>query len=401
MAKRPRRRAVPGVTRIAVALLAVGSLAATAALPAAAAPAATPAAARTGWFPPATARTYAVGRTTETFVDASRPTAPNGPYPGASSRTLPTLVLYPAHGDPAGTADVDGAPPVRGRRFPLLVFSHGFGASGPAYEPVLRRFAQRGFVVAAPTFPLSNGNAPGGPQLLDYVNQPGDVSFVITQMLRLDRDRSSLLAGTFAPEQIAAAGHSLGAITTLGVAYNSCCQDPRIDAAAVLSGVMLPFPGGTYFTGLSHRPAPLFVVHGTADATVPYRFGQEAFEAAPPPSSSSRWRARRTRSSCRPGSTRSSAGPSTSSRPSPPTGRSRSSGCRPTPWCRASPPCRSRSVEPLRARRAAGCALASGRQRHAARPRHPGRPDVRVVRRAPHGARRRAPVRRPGDPPPA
>src|SRR5947207_4708098 len=77
---------------------------------------------------------YAVGMRSYTFVDTSRPTAPNGTYLGAPSRTVPTLLLYPAQGDPAAP-DVANAPPVEhGKGFPLLVFSHGFGASGPAYR---------------------------------------------------------------------------------------------------------------------------------------------------------------------------------------------------------------------------------------------------------------------------
>src|SRR4051794_18072237 len=136
-------------------------------------------------------RVYAVGKRSYTFVDRSRPTAANGSYAGAPTRTLPTLLLYPTAGAPGGPA-VDGAPPLRHPGgFPLVVFAHGFGASGPAYQGLLERFAAQGYVVAAPTFPLSNGAAPGGPKLGDYVNQPADVSFVIGQVLRLSRaDRS-------------------------------------------------------------------------------------------------------------------------------------------------------------------------------------------------------------------
>lgn len=222
---------------------------------------------------------YRVGMASFTFVDRSRPTAANGSYRGAPDRTIPTLVLYPARGEPgdAGT-DAEDAPRAPGR-FPLLVFSHGFTATGPDYRPLLREWARRGFVVAAPTFPLSNGDAPGGPVMVDVWNQPGDVSFVIDSLEDLSR-RDPSWRGAIDPTRIAAAGHSLGAITTLLATYNTCCADRRIDAAVPISGLLLPKPGGEFFTG---RPVPLLLVHGDDDRTVPYQGSVQAFERARPP----------------------------------------------------------------------------------------------------------------------
>jgi fermentation-respiration switch protein FrsA (DUF1100 family) len=223
---------------------------------------------------------YAVGVHTETFVDASRPTDPNGGVPGRPSRTLQTMVLYPAQGDPSDR-DVPDAPPASDRGpFPLVEFSHGFTSNGPSYTLLLRRLASAGYVVAAPTFPLSSRAAPGGPSGGDYKNQPADVSFVISEMLRLNRDGASLLRGLVDPDKVAVAGHSLGAITTLGVAYNSCCADRRIKAAIPISGIEAGFPGGTFV----YRPGPpLLLIHGDADATVPYRGSENAYRAASAP----------------------------------------------------------------------------------------------------------------------
>jgi predicted dienelactone hydrolase len=224
---------------------------------------------------------FGVGMRSVTFVDTSRPTQPNGSFPGAPSRTLSTLLLYPTNGDPTAPA-VENAPPLRTgarHRFPLIVFSHGFGASGPAYRPVLEPFVRAGYVIAAPTFPLSSGGAPGGSQLGDYPNQPGDVSFVLTRTLRLAR-RHGFLAKTVDRHEIGVMGHSLGAITTLGVAANSCCLDRRIDAAAEWSGIELPFGSGTFFT---KRTPPFLFVHGDADGTVPYGGSTSAYAQAPAP----------------------------------------------------------------------------------------------------------------------
>lgn len=252
----------------AVVMLAVG---AGALVPAA------PAAARAGRH--AQRAPYAVGQRSYTFVDRTRPTSANGSYAGAPTRTLPTLLLYPAAGDPNGPT-VQNAKPIRTPRgFPLVVFSHGFGANGPAYAGLLARFVRQGYVIAAPTFPLSSAGAPGGPKLTDYVNQPGDVTFVITRVTRLAR-RSVSLRSTIDTDRVGVFGHSLGAITTLGVATNSCCRDRRIDAAVSFSGIELPFPGGSFF---STRTPPLMLIHGDADGTVPYGGSVSAYQQAPAP----------------------------------------------------------------------------------------------------------------------
>ena len=223
---------------------------------------------------------YAVGVRTESFVDASRPTDPNRGQPGRPSRTLQTMVLYPAQGDPSDR-DVPEAPPAReGGPYPLIEFSHGFTANGPSYTSLLRQLAAAGYVVAAPTFPLSSRGAPGGPSGADYTNQPADVSFVISEMLRLNGDAASLLRGMVDPDKVAVAGHSLGAMTTLGVAFNSCCTDARIKAVVPISGIEAAFPGGTY---VYRSGAPLLLIHGDADATVPYRGSENAYRAASAP----------------------------------------------------------------------------------------------------------------------
>jgi fermentation-respiration switch protein FrsA (DUF1100 family) len=223
---------------------------------------------------------YAVGVRTETFVDTSRPTDPSNGAPGKPSRTLRTLVLYPAQGE-ASDRDVPDAPPALDEGpFPLVEFSHGFTASGPAYTLLLRQFAAAGYVVAAPTFPLSSGGTPGGPNVNDYKNQPADVSFVISEMLRLNGDASSPLRGLIDADNVAAAGHSLGAITTLGAAYNDCCSDPRIKAAVPISGLELPFPNGKFFA----KPTPpLLLIHGDEDRTVPYSGSTNAYRDASAP----------------------------------------------------------------------------------------------------------------------
>ena len=95
---------------------------------------------------------------------------------------------------------------------PLIVFGHGFAVTPAPYASLLRAWARAGYVVAAPIFPLENANAPGGPDESDLVNQPRDMSVVITQ-------RSGGLRGLIDRRRIGVSGQSDGGETALAVAY--------------------------------------------------------------------------------------------------------------------------------------------------------------------------------------
>src|SRR5262249_6705495 len=105
---------------------------------------------------------YAVGTHTVTLVDSSRSTPANVNAPGPPDRTLPTLAVYPAPGGRGagrpGDAPRAGAP----YGSPLAVSAQGLTSTGGASLPFLSRLAAAGFVVAAPDFPLSRHDAPGG-----------------------------------------------------------------------------------------------------------------------------------------------------------------------------------------------------------------------------------------------
>lgn len=218
-----------------------------------------------------TGRTYGVGRKDIVLVDASRDTPADKATktPAKQGRRLPTVILYPTE-NPKDDASTTGHPVAAGA-FPLVVFSHGVTASGPAYVGVMKALVAHGYVVALPTFPLTSG--PGGwSNLLGVQQQPGDVSFIITELLARSASGKGLLGGHLDPNAVAAAGHSLGAITSLFYEH-TCCRDRRIEAVVAVSGTAFPGPSKSDEFSDSPSDPPLLMLHGKKDKTLRYEGG--------------------------------------------------------------------------------------------------------------------------------
>jgi dienelactone hydrolase len=178
-------------------------------------------------------------------------------------RTLVTYVRVPAGRGP----------------FPLVVFGHGYAAVPGLYAALLQSWARAGYVVAAPLFPLGNAHAPGGPDERDLINQPRDMSFVVSRLLGESRRPASPLYGAIDPRSIAVAGQSDGGETALAVAFEPRFRDRRVRAALILSGAWLP--GSPLRLG-SGGPA-LLATQGTADRINPPAMTAGFFAAAPRP----------------------------------------------------------------------------------------------------------------------
>jgi fermentation-respiration switch protein FrsA (DUF1100 family) len=225
-----------------------------------------------GSVPPAS---FAVGVRVLRLIDTSRRIhLRNGT---SAPRTLVTYVRYPALGPP-GRSEVIDAPAARAAGpFPLVIFGHGFAVTPRLYGHLLQSWARAGYVVAAPVFPLGNANAPGGPDESDIVNQPGDMSFVISRLLEASRAGSGALAGLVDPSRIAVSGQSDGAVTALAVAYSRRFGDPRVGAAVIMSGAEMSGVGGYSFP---RAGPPLLATQGTDDATNEPRFTYKFFNSA-------------------------------------------------------------------------------------------------------------------------
>lgn len=214
---------------------------------------------------PATPPDYALGTSTRTYVDASRPTPANGTAPAQPSRTLVTEVWYPA------MSEGRDAPPAGGR-FPLAVFVHGSGGNRRQSTFLTEALATFGYVVAAADFPLTAADTPGGASDDHVGDQLGDVAFLAAQV-----------GGEFAVDEArgyAVVGHSTGGTIALLSAYAPDPHDPKIAAAAALAPCAC-FLGDALF---QTRALPLLVIAGTDDLFVPPASnGQRAYSLAPQP----------------------------------------------------------------------------------------------------------------------
>lgn len=174
------------------------------------------------------------------LVDDTRPTVPlSGEQ--VPSRSLPTTLYLPVTDEPV----------------PLVVFSHGYGASPAKFDRLLGAWAVAGYAVAAPAFPLTSDLIEGPERALgDVVNQPADVVFVLDQVL------AGEYAARIDPDRVAAAGLSLGGLTTYLAAVDVASRDSRFVAALVMAAV----PPGESFVA---HDMPILVMHGELDPVVP------------------------------------------------------------------------------------------------------------------------------------
>jgi alpha-beta hydrolase superfamily lysophospholipase len=219
---------------------------------------------------PATAP-FTVGTLSQTFVDPTRATPARGGSPQAAGRTLVTTIYYPT------PATAPNSPPVVGP-FPLLVFAHGYAIDAAAYAPLLHDLAAGGYVVAAPDFPGTSTTHPSGAVRSDSLEEPADISFVITSMIELS-GQPGPLAGLVDPNAIGDAGQSDGGVVAAAAAFNTCCIDPRIKASSILTGGSFGFDGQWFPPGTP----PVMFVHATADEVNPYSASTSMFAQARSP----------------------------------------------------------------------------------------------------------------------
>lgn len=188
---------------------------------------------------------FATATVDTVFVDRSRPTPANRDFTGAAERTLATTLWYPTEAD---------------AELPLVIHSHGFTSTRTDLSYAAELLASHGYVVAAADYPLTFAGAPGGPNSVDVINQPADITFLIDSIIALDGDAKPFV-GDIDTARIGLMGYSLGGLTTEIATYHPTLRDPRIAAAVSIAGPTVGFTDTFFATA----DVPFLMIAGTLD----------------------------------------------------------------------------------------------------------------------------------------
>ncbi len=190
----------------------------------------------------------AVGHSTFTVVDQER-----------AGRSLLVDIWYPVD-----DGDVEGAeprqytlsgllgpvsevaladPPVSRRRGQkLLIFSHGYRGINTSAVGLMEALASHGFIVAAPEHTGNAQQSPSDSFDEAAANRVPDVSFLIDEMTRRNRDPEDAFHDRLDEGHVGVLGHSFGGMTSIGVAagWAGAEPDPRVAAILPMSAVIVP-----------------------------------------------------------------------------------------------------------------------------------------------------------------
>jgi predicted dienelactone hydrolase len=193
------------------------------------------------------------------FEDRSRPAVDPTGERSAPTRVLPTELYLPASPGPS----------------PLIVFAHGFNGDPGKFTELFGAWADAGFAVLAPRFPVTSTTVGTNPltRAADITEQPADMSFV------LDRLLAGKYAGRIERSRIGVAGMSLGGGTSWALISDTCCVDRRFRAAIVMDGNRFSFGAATFVP----NKVPLMVMHAKTDVALPYAAARVAYDEAAAP----------------------------------------------------------------------------------------------------------------------
>ncbi|MEU7715000.1 alpha/beta hydrolase [Micromonospora chalcea] len=190
----------------------------------------------------------------------------SAPSPGPAATSTGPASRTPGTGTLDGPRVRPGAPFAAGR-FPVVLYSHGLRSLPTLHAALTSRWAAAGFVVVAPTYPRTNLRARHYTRD-DVRNQPADAWRLVRHLVRLGARPGDPLGAHLAVDRFAAAGHSAGGHTSLGMFASG--QPSPLRAGIVIAG-------GRMVAGFSRPLAPMLFVHGSADRIVPESIGRAAY----------------------------------------------------------------------------------------------------------------------------
>jgi predicted dienelactone hydrolase len=172
---------------------------------------------------------FAIGTAQLSLVDSTRSIKPSAGFEGARQRRIDVLVWYPA----AAASTVERTPMAKGGPWPLVIYSHGTFSRPDSAMHLVRELVGRGYVVAAPNYPLTSSTAftkVTRADITDVIEQTRDISFVIDQLLA-----DPFFKTAIDPARIGTTGISLGAVTSYFASFGVQTRDPRIVATAPIA----------------------------------------------------------------------------------------------------------------------------------------------------------------------
>lgn len=185
---------------------------------------------------------FGVGLRQASWTDTKRGIAKTMGFAGADTRRLDVMVWYPAAA--SGDAVATEAPLAAGGPRPLVIYSHGTNGRPDNAMHIVKDLVRRGYVVAAPNYPLSSSTAftrITATDTSDVINQVKDISFLIDRLLA-----DPFFGPAIDAQKIGISGHSLGGVTSYFSIYGGGVRDPRVKAAALIA------PGDPVQTALAY-----------------------------------------------------------------------------------------------------------------------------------------------------
>ena len=105
-----------------------------------------------------------------------------------------------------------------------------FSGLDPGSPAAVQAWAGAGYVVVTVNFPRTDCSAGTAADEADLVNQPTDMSYVLTRLLALNAQPHGWFSGLVNRDQVGVSGQSDGGDTVASLAANACCTDHRVRA---------------------------------------------------------------------------------------------------------------------------------------------------------------------------